>query len=233
MSSQCPSVAALLRPRSLTRYLSRSSVVLLILCLATVSSARAQTVQIGAPQGLEAVASSRKVGLTWRASDSSHTVGYYEVRWAARGSVFGSWHRKDIRASDTSFRHLVDGLANETTYVFQVRAHATVNGAPHTGEAAEAEATPMLIGPPLGLSAEPRTTEVVLTWRRPSTTLIVQYFEIRWRAGGGGFTAWQRKNVGSRDQSFEHAVTGVDQRHELHVRGPRLWHSARCPGGVS
>ena len=169
----------------------------------------------GPPLDLLAVPGPAQVNLGWDAPDTSVTVGHYEVRWAPAGGAFSAWVRKDIADSETEpFRYLVEDLTDGTSYSFEVRAVATGDGLDTPGDSAATSGTPRAIGPPRGLEATAGHEKVVLGWSRPSTTLKVQYYQIRWAPVGDPYGSWHRHDVSSRNTSFEYEVDGLTNAQE-------------------
>ena len=103
---------------------------------------RATPVPPGTPQrpaGLTATPSHEQVRLTWTLPNFQHPVTSYQYRQSTDGGTAWSPDWKAVSGSDaTTTEHLVTGLANGTTYTFELRA---LNGNT-AGPSARAQATP-------------------------------------------------------------------------------------------
>ena len=118
----------------------------------------------GKPQDLEADPGDEQVALSWSApaSDGGSSITGYAYRYSDDGGT--TWERDwPTQADGTTTSTVVDGLTNETTYTFQVRAHNNIGAGP----AAEETATPKapvcsITGPTAATVAEntPTTTAV-------------------------------------------------------------------------
>ena len=105
----------------------------------------------GKPQDLEADPGDEQVALSWSApaSDGGSSITGYAYRYSDDGGT--TWERDwPTQADGTTTSAVVDGLTNETTYTFQVRAHNNVGAGPAAEETATPEASnqaPTLTGP--------------------------------------------------------------------------------------
>ena len=105
----------------------------------------------GKPQDLEADPGDEQVALSWSApaSDGGSSITGYAYRYSTDGGT--TWERDwPTQADVTTTSAVVDGLINETTYTFQVRAHNNVGAGPAAQETATPEASnqaPTLTGP--------------------------------------------------------------------------------------
>jgi predicted phage tail protein len=121
----------------------------------------------GAPAGLTATPGDSQVTLSWAApaSDGGAPVSGYDVY---RGTSPGGETGAPVGGSPVSATSTtVTGLANGTTYYFNV---AAVNGAGEGPASAEVSAVPVTRpDPPTGLTATPGDSQVTLSWAAPAS----------------------------------------------------------------
>ena len=123
------------------------------------------------------VEGNRRVTLSWtRIPDATQTtmedesvIGYQYRRRVGTGG-WGGWTTiadADLVEAGTTRSYTVTGLANDTTYRFQVRGRSSVGGG---AESAEREGTPMADAPgaPTNLRPTAGDGEVALSWSAPS-----------------------------------------------------------------
>ena len=159
-----------------------------------------------APRGLRATAGNSQIELSWTAAVASgpgRNDGYspitaYEYRQKTGNGDYTPWTIV-IGSGPASTGHMVSGLANGTTYQFQIRAR-NANGA-----GAAAETPPVLVaavpGPPRGLSGRAGYRSAILTWA-PSSD------------GGAPITGWQyRQGTGSADIADGVAWVAIPDSH--------------------
>ena len=105
----------------------------------------------GVPQDLTADPGDGQVALSWSApaSDGGSSITGYAYRYSDDDGT--TWERDwPTQADVTTTSAVVDGLTNETTYTFQVRAHNKVGAGPAAQETAtpeESNQAPTLTGP--------------------------------------------------------------------------------------
>ena len=118
------------------------------------------------PAGLRATAGNGQVSLSWSPSSGSAPISYSVYR----GSASGSESPTPVVSGLTGTSYVDTGLANGTTYYYEVRAS---NSSGSSGFSAEASATPTapptVPGAPANLTAaSARGKGITLTWSAPS-----------------------------------------------------------------
>lgn len=132
-----------------------------------------------APTGLQAIASSAQVALTWSASTGA--TSYIVKRSTGGGTSFTQI------GAPTATSYADTGLTNGTAYSYIVIA---VNSAGQSAASADATATPMAAvtapAAPAGLNAQGGNAQVALAWA--ATAGATSYIVKRGAASGGPFT---------------------------------------------
>ncbi len=165
----------------------------------TIAAAPAQ------PRNFKATAGDTKVTLTWD-DPRDPTITKYQVSYSSadagsdsREGIDGSNRARaesdtweDIDGSNAlTTSHTVEGLANETTYTFRIRAVAgSIVGTP--GPPSDATtATPMLAIPeaPTNFTAKPGDALVDLSWDLPTNTSEIYIMQVAYREKDS--TTWQ------------------------------------------
>jgi fibronectin type 3 domain-containing protein len=117
------------------------------------------------PGGLQAAAGNAQVSLSWSASTGTAPITYSVYR----GTATGGESATPVASGLTGTSYVDTGLANGTTYYYEVRA---TNAGGSSGLSAEASATPVAPvtapGAPSLSAASARGKGVTLTWTRPA-----------------------------------------------------------------
>ena len=157
-----------------------------------------------APVNLTATPGNRQVTLAWTAGDDGGSrVTRHQYRQQAGSSGYGPW--TDIPSGANATRFTVTGLANGTTYTFEVRA-VNAEGA---GAVAKASATPATAPlAPQNLTATPGEGQVTLNWTAGDDGgSAVTRHQYRQQAGSGDYDRWTDIPGGANATRF--AVTGL------------------------
>jgi cellulose 1,4-beta-cellobiosidase len=133
------------------------------------------------PGGLKATAGNGQVSLSWSASSGTAPITYSVYR----GTASGAEGSTPIASGLTSASYVDTGVANGTTYYYEVRAS---NAGGSSGVSAEASATPVapptLPGAPTNVTAAPGNGQVSLSWSASSGTAPITYSVYRGTASG-------------------------------------------------
>ena len=134
------------------------------------------------PPDLSAEPGHRQVALTWTAAAANGAeVDLYEVRYRSGSSWAGrDWHpvAGEGAARDTT----LTGLANGTSYTFQLRAHNRQG----YSDPSEVTATPATVPGTPDLTATPGYRQVALTWTAAAANgAEVDLYEVRYHSGSG------------------------------------------------
>ena len=141
-----------------------------------------------APRDLAAAGGFRSATLSWNSlSGTVPQIQRFQVRYSSTDLVAAVW--TDIPGSNhTTTRHTVTGLADETTYVIQIRAVNSEGG----GASAQGGATTLALSvdAPSGFTATAGIRKVDLAWTAAASTVPVEAYQYR-RSTDGGDT-WSR-----------------------------------------
>ena len=148
----------------------------------------------GAPRGLSAQAGNAQVTLSWDVANNDSITGY-EVRQesrsersCSRGSIiticvggdgqraWGEWTPINDADAETA-SHTITGLVNGQRYRYQIRA-VNLRGKGRVSTIVEATPTAPLPAAPTGLSAQPGSAQVTLSWDAATDESITGY-EVR------------------------------------------------------
>jgi fibronectin type 3 domain-containing protein len=177
-----------------------------------------------APQSLAATAGSGSVALSWSApvSDGGAAITGYAVY---RGTVSGGESATPV-ATNVSTRSFADtGLANGTTYYYQV---AAVNAAGTSPQSSQAFATPQLVqatvpAAPAGLVAVGGSSSVGLSWTAPTSggSPITGYTVLRGTTAGSETAVATNVNATSfTDTGLSNATTYYYKVAAVNAVGP-------------
>ena len=151
------------------------------------------------------------VRLTWQRGDWVNSVSGADYGWQYRWRTNGDWLKQDwtdVPESEAgTTAHLVTGLENYRTYVFEVRPVKRSGGVGPDSDSAEVRLGDM--GKPSGLVARPRPDGILLTWEgdwEESVENADYKWQYKWLAYTGAPMPWQ--DVPDSDASTEsHLLT--------------------------
>ena len=164
----------------------------------------------GAPAGLGATVSDRRVDLIWTAPASNG--GAAILRYEYELDFSGAWTSTGGTATSTTVRNLTNGQS----YMFRVRALNRA-GAGQASGSESATPTATLVAPdtPFGLSATPGNRQVRLDWVQPSGGAALTHYEYdldgseTWISTGGTATGYTVRNL-TNGQSYTFKVRAVN-----------------------
>ena len=189
-----------------------------------------------APRDLAAAGGFQRVALSWETPPATfNRIDYYQVRYSSTDLAAAVW--TDIPGSDhTTTRHTVTGLADETTYVIQIRAVNSEGG----GASAQGGATTLAlpVDAPSGFGVTAGIRKVDLAWTAAASTVPVEAYQYRLSTDGGH--TWSRDwtdIAGSDATTTSHTVGSLPDATtftvELRIRaGTARSAAARATGGI-
>ena len=153
------------------------------------------------PANFNATAGDTRVTLSWN-NPGDATITGYELSYTG-GEGTGNW--VSIGGNRATTTHTVEGLTNDTTYTFQIRAVAGTA----KGEASDQRsAIPELAVPdaPTNFQATAGDRSVSLSWVLPTNTSEIDSVQVRHRGRDPDWSAWVTLDP---PRATEHTVTGL------------------------
>ncbi len=170
-----------------------------------------------APTGFTATAGDTQVILAWTGPDHSAVIAW-QYRQKAGSEDYGSWMSMTGSTGATR-EYLVEDLANDTLYTFQIRPEALDLVFPHSSEASATPHGPEPVEPgiPTALSLTPGDEEIGVAWNAPEDGgAPIDDYDVRFALAGTG--DWNESVHTGTDTS--HMITGLGAatRYDVQVR---------------
>ena len=136
-----------------------------------------------APRDLAAAGGFQRVALSWETPPATfNRIDYYQVRYQSGAHPYTAWTRIPNSNYQTT-RHTVTGLADETTYVIQIRAVNSEGGGASAQRGATTQALP--VDAPSGFGVTAGIRKVDLAWTAAAATVAVEAYQYRLSTDGG------------------------------------------------
>ena len=136
-----------------------------------------------APRDLAAAGGFQRVALSWETPPATfNRIDYYQVRYQSGAHPYTAWTRIPNSNYQTT-RHTVTGLADETTYVIQIRAVNSEGGGASAQGGATTQALP--VDAPSGFGVTAGIRKVDLAWTAAASTVPVEAYQYRRSTDGG------------------------------------------------